>query len=70
MKDLKKIIGRRIARERKQQELSQEKLAELVGVHRTFIGKIERGEKNLTIDTVQEIGKALNLSLEVLFKGQ
>lgn len=68
MKDLKKIIGRRIAKERKSKNLSQEMLAELVGVHRTFIGKIERGEKNLTIEKVQLITQSLNITLEGLFK--
>lgn len=69
MKDLKKIIGRKIAKERKAQNLSQEKLAEIIGVHRTFIGKIERGEKNITIETLQKIVSALSLKLEILFKG-
>lgn len=69
MNDLKKTLGKRIAKERKTKKLSQEMLAEIVGIHRTFMGKIERGEKNLTIEKLQQIAESLNISLERLFKG-
>ena len=69
MKDFKKIIGRRIANERKIQGLSQEKLAELSGSHRTYIGLLERGELNIGICNLSEISKALDCPLEKLFKG-
>ncbi|MDD3149206.1 MAG: helix-turn-helix transcriptional regulator [Candidatus Gastranaerophilales bacterium] len=68
MKDLRKIIGRRIAAERKKQGLSQEKLAELAGSHRTYIGLLERGELNIGICNLAEVAKALNYPLESLFK--
>jgi len=48
--------------------LSQEKLAELSGCHPTYIGQIERGEKNATIESIEKIASALNISLSKLFE--
>lgn len=62
------IIGFRIAARRKELKLSQEELAEIVGLHRNYIGYIERGEKRASIDNIQQIATALNLTLEKLFK--
>jgi len=39
------------------------------GVHRTYIGMIERAEKNLTLSNIEKLARALNLSIEQLFKG-
>ena len=50
MSDIAKIIGQRIRNYRTQKGLSQEKLAELAGCHPTYIGQLERGEKNATLD--------------------
>lgn len=47
--------------------LSQEKLAVKAGVHRTYIGMIERGEKNVTIVNIEKLAKALNVSIKELF---
>ena len=63
-----KIIGQRIRNYRVQQKLSQEKLAELSGCHPTYIGQIERGEKNATIESVEKIAAALGVSLSKLFE--
>lgn len=52
---------------RKEQRLSQERLAEKAGLHRTYIGMIERGEKNITLENIHKISNALNISLAVLF---
>lgn len=49
MSDIAKIIGQRIRNYRTQKGLSQEKLAELAGCHPTYIGQLERGEKNATL---------------------
>lgn len=64
-----KNIGLRIAQKRIHQELSQEKLAELAGLSRNYIGKIERGERKATLDVLRQISIVLNCSLEELFKG-
>lgn len=62
-------FGERIKEERLKQKLSQEQLASKAGVHRTYIGMIERAEKNITLETIEKIAKALNLSIFDIFKG-
>lgn len=52
MSELTKIIGQRVRNYRTEKGLSQEKLAELSGCHPTYIGQVERGEKNATLDSV------------------
>lgn len=51
MSELTKIIGQRVRNYRTEKGLSQEKLAELSGCHPTYIGQVERGEKNATLDS-------------------
>ena len=68
MSDIAKILGQRIRNHRTAQGLSQEKLAELSGCHHTYIGQIERGEKNATIESIEKISAALNISLSKLFE--
>lgn len=62
-------FGERIKEERLKQKLSQEQLASKAGVHRTYIGMIERAEKNITLETIEKIAKALNSSIFDIFKG-
>lgn len=69
MSDVLKAIGSRIRTLRKTSKpkpLSQEKLAELAGVHHTYIGAIERGEKNVTLETLIRVAQALGVSIEDL----
>ena len=63
-----KLIGQRLRNYRVQKKLSQEKLAELSGCHPTYIGQIERGEKNATIESIAKIAAALELPLTKLFE--
>ncbi len=55
-------FGDRVREERLKLGLSQEKFAEKVGVHRTYIGMIERAEKNITLENIEKIAKAFNLT--------
>ncbi len=55
-------FGSRVRAERTRRGLSQERLAELAKVHRTYIGMIERGEKNITLTNIEKIAKALALN--------
>lgn len=59
MSAMTKLIGLRIRNYRIQSGLNQEQLAELAGCHPTYIGQIERGEKNATIESILKITKAL-----------
>jgi len=68
MSDIAKVLGQRIRNYRTSKGLSQEKLAELAGCHPTYIGQIERGEKNATIESIEKIAAALNISLSNLFE--
>lgn len=61
-------FGKNVQEYRKAQHLSQEQLAELVGVHRTYIGMIERAEKNITLCNIEKIAKALNISISKLLE--
>ncbi|NTU57997.1 MAG: helix-turn-helix transcriptional regulator [Chlorobiaceae bacterium] len=60
------LIGRIIRTERVRQGLSQEKLAEVAGLHRTYIGMVERGEKNITLLNYVRISAALNVPMHAL----
>jgi len=68
MSDIAKVIGQRIRNYRTTAGLSQEKLAELSGCHPTYIGQLERGEKNATLESIEKIASALNVSLSKLFE--
>ncbi|MBR2634992.1 MAG: helix-turn-helix transcriptional regulator [Clostridia bacterium] len=68
MSELTKALGQRIRNYRIKAGLSQEKLAELSGCHPTYVGQIERGEKNATIESIEKIAGALKLPLSTLFE--
>uniref|UniRef100_UPI004027C4A8 helix-turn-helix domain-containing protein n=1 Tax=Candidatus Cryptobacteroides bacterium TaxID=3085639 RepID=UPI004027C4A8 len=60
-------FGRKILALRKERNLSQEQLADMAGVHRTYIGMIERAEKNITLCNIERIAKALEVNIKDLF---
>lgn len=68
MKDLAKVVGQRIRNYRTQLGLSQEKLAELAGCHPTYIGQLERGEKNATLESIDKVASSLKVSLSKLLE--
>ena len=59
---LTNIVASNIKKFRKKLNISQEELAERAGLHRTYIGGVERGERNITLDTLQTIATALNIA--------
>lgn len=59
-------FGRKIREERNKLGISQEELAERAGVHRTYIGMLERGEKNITLKNIKKIAKALKIKISNL----
>lgn len=61
-------FGNNVQKYRKSLHLSQEKLAEKAGVHRTYIGMIERAEKNITLINIEKVSKALNVEIFDLLK--
>jgi len=61
-------FGKKVKLERENLGLSQEKLAEKAGVHRTYIGMIERAEKNISLLSIQKLSNALGISLRELFR--
>jgi transcriptional regulator with XRE-family HTH domain len=63
-----KDFGKRVAELRSKQKLTQEQLADLVDLHRTYIGFIEQGKRNPSISNVKKIAKVLKVSLSELFK--
>lgn len=68
-KSILEKFGQKVREARIKQGLSQEGLAVKAGVHRTYIGMIERAEKNITLSNVQKVAQALGLSISELTKG-
>lgn len=68
--DLVKIVGERIRFYRKERGLSQEELAFRASLHNTYIGQLERGEKNATIESLAKVCAALDITLADLFKDE
>ena len=58
-KQILQHFGKRVREERARRGISQERLGELAKVHRTYIGMIERAEKNITITNMEKIARAL-----------
>lgn len=60
-------FGKRIRALRKSKKLSQEELAEKCGLHTTYIGQIERGEKNASLESIQKLSNGLGISIAEIF---
>lgn len=60
-------FGQKVREIRLKQNISQEKLAEKANLHRTYIGMIERAEKNITLLNIQKIADALGVTISDLF---
>jgi len=66
-KTILQIFGDKIKNERIKRNLSQEKFAELTGFHRTYIGMVERAERNITLTNIEKFADALEIDLKTLF---
>jgi transcriptional regulator with XRE-family HTH domain len=60
------FIGKKVRELRQKMGISQERLGELAGVHRTYVGMIERGEKNITIYNLRRFADALKVKVRDL----
>ena len=61
-------FARLLKAERVARGISQEVLAELAGLHRTYVGSVERGERNIAVDNMEALANALNLDISDLLK--
>jgi transcriptional regulator with XRE-family HTH domain len=61
-------FGKNVQRIRKEKNISQEKLAEYAGLHRTYIGMIERFERNITLINAEKVANALGVNISELIK--
>lgn len=61
-------FGKKVRGERIKLGFSQEELANRAGVHRTYIGMVERAEKNITLENIDKISKALGIPIDKLLK--
>ena len=65
--NLQRTVGENLRRIRRERGLSQEKFADTLGVHRTYMGGLERGERNLTLKSLEKIARVLEVDpLELL----
>lgn len=62
------VVGQRLRAFRQQKKMTQEELAEKADLHPTYIGQVERGEKNLTLVSLEKILIALDISFTDLFE--
>ncbi|MDF2590158.1 MAG: putative BamHI control element [Herbinix sp.] len=68
MNSLREIFSKNIKRLRVEKNISQEELAFLCGLHRTYISDIERATRNVSIDNIEKIADALNVPVVELLK--
>lgn len=62
-------FGKKLRHVREQKKISQEKLAELAGLHRTYVSSVERGERNISLLNIEKLAIALGISMASLMPG-
>ena len=70
LKALLRVLAFNVKRLRKDKELSQEGLAELTGLHRTYVGAVERAERNVTLSTLCSFAAALKTTVPQLLTSE
>jgi transcriptional regulator with XRE-family HTH domain len=66
--DIKQEFGKRLAQMRKDRKISQEQLAELSGLNRPYISGIEQGKRNVSLEVIVSLAKALGIQTKELFE--
>ena len=69
MENIRLRFGRAVRKRREQTRLSQEEFADRCGLHRTYMGAIERGERNVSLVNLERIALAFKIALSELFRG-
>lgn len=64
----RELFAARLRQERCDKGLSQESLADLAGLHRTYVGSVERSERNISIDSMERLAKAIGVELADLLR--
>jgi transcriptional regulator with XRE-family HTH domain len=67
--DYRRRLGNKIRKLRSSRSWSQEEFADLCAVNRSYMGRIERGELNLTLETLQKLANGLGITVAALLKG-
>ncbi len=62
-------LGKRIRKLRSQRGWSQEEFSDVCSINRSYMGRIERGELNLTLDSLEKVARGLGISVSALLKG-
>lgn len=68
--DARKVFAKRLRQLRQVRGLSQEALADLAGLHRTYVGSVERGERNVSIDNMERLARALEVDIAELLRDE
>jgi transcriptional regulator with XRE-family HTH domain len=68
MTKIYKIVGQKVRKRRKQLGLTQEKLAQISGLHRTYIAGVEAGRRNISLKNLEKLAKALKVTPDDLLK--
>lgn len=69
MEDVRIRFGKAVRKRRHRLGVSQEEFADMCGLDRTYVGGIERGERNVALVNIEKIAKAMSVSLRELFRG-
>lgn len=70
LSNARRVFAKRLRQIRQLRGLSQEALAEVSGLHRTYVGSVERGERNVSIDNMERLAKALEVDMAELLKDE